>query len=434
MVVRENLRRTEPDKSPSKRRWGTRIFAKIIVDCVEKMYSTINFPRKLISLRPKIMKNLTLLAAAILAISSIAVAQRVNSPSSVSDRYIISAKAGGVNLVEGQVEVLRRDGRKHILVKGDSIEVGDEVITGANGRAEILLNPGSYARVGADSSFSFKTTSLDDLQLVVDRGSVVFEVFASNDFTVTVETPETKFLLAESGVYRVNSDPDNSNIAVLRGRAVIVGSADGRVKKGREASIVDGRVEVSKFEKKERDELDEWSKDRAKLLAKANSRLDRRSLYDPLMSAYGSGVWSLHRSLGLWVFNPYIGGYCFVPFGYGWGSPYGYWYDYDIWRFGVPRCVYYGSCSGYPSSGPTGGTTNPNPPTTPPTTTPEPRRPTVPPFERMQRQEGKIPVERTVDSGPIFRPVTPVVISPPVERRGPVTPPLSGGSPKGRDN
>ncbi len=389
------------------------------------------------------MKNLTILAVALLAISSVAVAQRVNNPTSVSDRYIISAKAGGVNLVEGQVEVLRKDGRKHILVKGDSVEVGDEVLTGSNGRVEILLNPGSYARVGSDSSFSFKTTDLENLQLVVDRGSVVFEVFASNDFTVTVETPESKYLLAESGVYRVNSEPDNSNIAVLRGRAEIVGAADGRVKKGREASIVDGRVEVGKFGKKDRDDLDDWSRERAKLLARANSTLDRRSLQGPLMNAWGEGVWSVHRALGIWVFNTAIGGYCFVPFGYGWGSPYGYWYGLDIWNMGVPRCVYYGSCSGYPRTGQPGGTTATTPPTIPPTapptttpttTTPEPRRPTVPPFERMQRQEGRVPVETTIDRGPIFRPSTPVVIPPPVETRGPVTPPLGGGSTKGRDN
>ena len=384
------------------------------------------------------MKNLTILAVALLAISSVAVAQRVNSPTSVSDRYIISAKAGGVNLVEGQVEVLRKDGRKHILLKGDSVEIGDEVLTGANGRAEILLNPGSYARVGADSSFSFKTTSLDDLQLVVDRGSVVFEVFASNDFKVVVETPETKFLLADSGVYRVNADDVNNSIVVMRGRAEILGMADGRVKRGREASVVEGQVNVAKAQKKDRDELDEWSSDRAKLLARANSRLDRRSLYEPLMSAFGAGVWSVHRSLGVWVFNPIIGGYCFVPFGYGWGSPYGHFYGSDFWNIGVPRCAYYGSCRGYPNTGgQTGGTpsTNqPTTPTTPTTSTPERRGPVMPPFQQMQRQEGRIPVETTIDRGPIFRPSTPVVISPPVERRGPAAPPLAGGSSKGRDN
>ncbi|MBK9165201.1 MAG: FecR domain-containing protein [Acidobacteria bacterium] len=379
------------------------------------------------------MKYLSLLVVAFVAMTSVATAQRVNNPTSVSDRYIISAKAGGVNLVEGQVEVLRRDGRKHILVKGDSIEVGDEVLTGATGRAEILLNPGSYARIGADSSFSFKTTSLDDLQLVVDRGSVVFEVFASNDFKVVVETPETKFLLADSGVYRVNSESDNSTIAVLRGRAEIIGTVDGKVKKGREASIDDGQVAVSKFKKSERDELDEWSKDRAKLLARANSRLDRRALYDPLMSSFGSGIWSVHRSLGVWAYNSAIGGYCFVPFGYGWGSPYGYWFGTDIWGFGVPRCVYYGSCSGYPTGGQSGGTPTTNQPTTPTTTTPQRRAP-VPPFQRMQRQEGRIPVETTIDRGPVFRPSTPVVVSSPGERRGPVAPPLGGGSSKGRDN
>jgi hypothetical protein len=86
------------------------------------------------------------------------------------DKYVISAKAGGVNHVSGTVTVARRDKRYGRLINGDSVEVGDRVATGVDGRVELLLNPGSYVRLGANSEFEFVSTSLDDLSLKIYRG------------------------------------------------------------------------------------------------------------------------------------------------------------------------------------------------------------------------------------------------------------------------
>jgi hypothetical protein len=87
--------------------------------------------------------------------------------SALGDKYVVSAKAGGTNLIEGEVTISRTDGTTGLLVKGMRVEVGDRVTTGADGRAEILLNPGSYLRMGHNSSFEFKSTSLDDLKVFV---------------------------------------------------------------------------------------------------------------------------------------------------------------------------------------------------------------------------------------------------------------------------
>lgn len=35
----------------------------------------------------------------------------------------------------------------------------------------------------------------------------------------------------------------------------------------------------------------------------------------------------LYNSFGLWIYSAQFGGHCFLPFGYGWRSPYGWWYD-----------------------------------------------------------------------------------------------------------
>ena len=119
-----------------------------------------------------------------------AVAQVSTTRVSAADKYLISAKAGGVNVTEGSVRITRVDGRSEVLLRGDQIEIGDKVETGANARAEILLNPGSYLRLGGDAAFEFKSTSLDDLQINISKGSAMFEVFATEAFRVNLTTPK----------------------------------------------------------------------------------------------------------------------------------------------------------------------------------------------------------------------------------------------------
>src|SRR5215218_8184327 len=165
----------------------------------------------------------------------VANAQDDTLSAAAGDRYVITAKAGGVNFVEGSVTVERKTGISGHLVKGDRLEVGDRVSTAADGKAEILLNPGSYLRLGENSAFEFKTTSLDDLQLKIQKGSVILEVFAAEDFKVSVDTPSTTFVLIETGVFRVDVLNDQkSSLEVWKGAARAAGTE--AVNKGRVAT------------------------------------------------------------------------------------------------------------------------------------------------------------------------------------------------------
>src|SRR5438132_1193418 len=101
-----------------------------------------------------------------------------------SSLYVISAKAGIVNFVSGKVSVRKMGAKGGNLLKGDNLEIGDQVSTGEDGKAEILLNPGSYLRLSENAEFEFVTTSLDDLQVKITRGSSIFEVIADNHFKI----------------------------------------------------------------------------------------------------------------------------------------------------------------------------------------------------------------------------------------------------------
>lgn len=277
--------------------------------------------------------------------SAIVFAQDSRVMSAAGDRYVISAKAGGVNLVEGEATVIRKAGRSGYLLKGDQLEIGDKVTTGANGKAEVLLNPGSFIRLGSNSAFEFTTTSLDDLKLKLNKGNAIFEVFADEEFRVSVNTPKAKIFLIESGIYRVDVLNDGSGrISVTRGRAQ-VGDIDSTVvKKGRQATVSGNQADMAKFDSDIKDEFDLWSKERAKELARISTQVRRHSMRNALISSfYGNGStfgWNMYNSFGLWAYDPFWRSFCFLPFGYGWNSPYGYGFGPNLYWYNLPPIVY----------------------------------------------------------------------------------------------
>jgi len=229
-----------------------------------------------------------------LVFASIGLGQQQIRTSAVADKYTISAKAGGVNFVEGDVRVARAADRSGVLLRRDQLEVGDRVSTGANGKAEILLNPGSYIRLGSNTTFQFLTTSLDDLRVRLDGGTAMFEVFAANEFQVTVETANGNVSLVETGVYKVDV-PQNglATIAVFDGMAQLSGPQLTVLKKGRSSLIGSANVAVTKFDRDDRGELVAWSKSRSKDLAKVTSSLKERDFRDSLISSFHMGRWNM---------------------------------------------------------------------------------------------------------------------------------------------
>ncbi len=343
--------------------------------------------------------------------------------SEASKLYVVSAKAGGVNFVEGDVTVARRFGKGGRLLSGDTLEVGDKVSTGAGGKAEILLNPGSFVRLGENSDFEFATTSLEDLQLKLTRGSAMFEVITDNQFSFVVNAPKAEFNIVQTGVYRIDVlNGETSRIEVWKGKAQINGAAE-VIKGGKQATVSNGQVSIAKFDRGDKDALEAFSKSRAKDLSKANALLQNRAVRTSLMNSFYRTRWSLYDSYGLWVYSPSYSGFCFLPFGYGWNSPYGYYYHNDIWGYNLPPII-------YTSPSVTQNPTNPTNPTQPQLSGPGRIRNTVkspqadgnaaedtritPPFARVQRQIGTVRDETVyAPSTPVNVPVTVAPSSPP---------------------
>lgn len=356
----------------------------------------------------KILLHVFIISTFVSTLSGFVFAQRDKTVSGLSQMYVISAKAGGINYLEGNVTVARSDGKSGNLVKGDNLEIGDRVMTGANGKTEILLNPGSFVRLGSNSEFEFVTTSLDDLILKLNRGSAIFEVFADKEYSVSINTPNVQFRALKSGIYRVDILNDGgAQIEVWDGRAQVGVLAKAvEVKQGRTATVINGETTIAKLDRNDKDELVNWSKDRAKEISKVNDRLERRSLRDSLIAGYNSNSWNMYNSFGLWVYDASFSGYCFFPFGYGWRSPYGFGYGWNVWTIRLPYYVYYQPIN--PVINNSGGNGNGNANNT------SRRTPTKPPFESIQNDVGTSPMDaRTPRQNPFptSQPV-PVIVLP----------------------
>jgi hypothetical protein len=286
----------------------------------------------------------------------------------VRDDRVVSARAGAVNFVSGDVRV-RRAGETEWreLTMKDELKSGDAVRTGADGRVEMLLNPGSYFRAGEGAEFALADASLDDLRVALSRGSAVVEAtgYSDLDISITIATPRTRVRIIRSGVYRVNVLPTGAaEVVVLKGRA-LVGPGETVVKGGKVAREAEGVVETAKLDKDNRDALDLWSRERGKELAKANEKLTRRtmtSLFERTRFDNIFGGASSYGYAGLWLWSAGSGCYTFMPFYPYWQSPYGFGY----WQKAMIFSYYNSDCGCDRTYTPTGLSRNGetyNPPT-----------------------------------------------------------------------
>jgi hypothetical protein len=137
-----------------------------------------------------------------------------------------------------------------------------------------------------------------------------------------------------------------TEVAVRKGRVRVGEEPVSLIVKEGNVARVDGRAtEVVKLDKKQRDSLDAWSKDRADELAEANRKITRRqasTLLASLQFDRFNANYGYRSGAGVWYFDTRRNCYTFVPFIAGWRSPYGGWYDNMVWGHPMP-C---GGCSG----------------------------------------------------------------------------------------
>ncbi|HEV2836003.1 MAG TPA: FecR family protein [Pyrinomonadaceae bacterium] len=267
------------------------------------------------------------------------------------EKFVISAKAGGINAITGDASVTSRgeSGWQQLMIT-DDLNSGDRVRTAADGRVEILLNPGSYLRLGANSEVELLDNTLANLEVRLLRGTAIVEATGADglELNIGISTPHTRLAIVRQGLYRLNVVPEDATELIVRKGRVILSDSHTKVKGGNKVVFSATNVSVAKLtdeEKKKKDDVEVWSKERAETVAKANRKVTDRML----SSAFANYGWSNsffdRRALGLWFFNPRLGCYTFLPYFFGWGSPYGSSYSTAIYA------PYYGPSGYYPRPG-----------------------------------------------------------------------------------
>jgi hypothetical protein len=265
------------------------------------------------------------------------------------NQYVVSARAGVVNLVDGEASVrkFKPFATPEMLISGDELETGDIVSTAQSARAEILLNPGCYLRLGERSEFMFLFDELSsESRIRLLRGSAVIEASAMDNLLV-VEAPHGTVRIVRIGLYRFNVAADGKTDVVVRKGLVLIGRTE--VKQGKQTTVDGGVPVVASFHENVGDELDVWSKERARTLIAANKTLSKRGMKGSLGMGFVSNTW---------IYDPFFRCYTFLPYTAGFSSPYGWGYSVcnPYWyRRGGPASNYGGGPGGGYGGGQTGG-------------------------------------------------------------------------------
>jgi hypothetical protein len=230
-----------------------------------------------------------------------------------------AARPGTLNYVEGQVSI---NGQtvNWLSVGSSELQVGQVVETG-NGKAEILLTPGVFLRLGDNSAVRMISPDLakTEVELVQGRADVeVDQLFKQNDLRVKIRGGETRLL--KTGLYAFHFDKET--VQVFDGEAAVL-PADGLqkrvvVKKGHELAMNGEGGRPEHFDKAaSQDALYNWSSLRSQYLGEANVQL--ASAYEGA-PGFAPG-WFWNTGLYGYTWLPGDGAF-FDPFGYGFYSPY----------------------------------------------------------------------------------------------------------------
>src|SRR5262249_8105086 len=186
---------------------------------------------------------------------------------SIPARAVMPASPGVINYVEGNVLL---DGQPITAKQIGSVQIGqNQILETTQGRAEVLLTPGVFLRIGANSAVRLIAAGLTDTRVEMLQGKALVEaddLHKGNHIRIMVAGAVTT--LEKDGIYEF--DTDSALVSVYEGKAIVQkGNNIATVEKGKQAFLT-GPVVVAKFKRKYKDDLYKWSSLRSKYLTEAS--------------------------------------------------------------------------------------------------------------------------------------------------------------------
>ena len=254
---------------------------------------------------------------------------------------IISAKSGVIQYLEGDVFLNDRLLETKIG-KFEDMKDGS-ILRTTEGRAEVLLTPGSFLRIAESSSIKMHDARLASTRIEVLSGSVIVqvsEVEKEKDHNLTFLAKDATIELRKGGVYRI--DASQNALRVYKGEAQVEMAGAAKIVGTAKSATLSGDLQIARFDNTTGDELYRWAKTRAGYLAVANVGAANTLMGSGYGSSPGYGGSMIGNSNcfgggsgfdgfnGRWRFNPNFGMFTYVPcngmyrdpFGYAYYSPY----------------------------------------------------------------------------------------------------------------
>lgn len=246
------------------------------------------------------------------------------------------ARPGTVNYAEGQVLL---DGQSVSAKDVGSVEAGaGRVLQTDNGKAEMLLFPGAFLRLGENSAVRMVSPALNDTRVELMQGKAMVEVdqIQSENRLVVVDNGLSA-RLTKKGIY--GFDANQPMVSVYDGKAEVQRDDQSvEVGKGKQLAMQpDSRLKPQKFDRNQTDSLYEWSKLRSGYLAEANMASAQMVVVNNGPGWYTPG-WYWNSWYDTWGFFP-SAGLLYSPFGYGFYSPAFYYYNPPLYYRGPGRII-----------------------------------------------------------------------------------------------
>ena len=231
------------------------------------------------------------------------------------------ALPGTLNYVEGQAAI----GDQTLNAKSvGSVDLqAGQTLTTQTGKAEVLLTPGVFFRLGDNSAATLVSPNLTNTEVALNQGQAMVEVAEIHkDNLLRVQQDGTTTQLLKDGLYAF--DADNGGIRVFKGEALVQdGDRQITVKQGHELEVKNAAaLKTAKFDKKslEQSDLYRFSSLRSEYLAEAN--VDAARVY----VAGGPGWFGPG-----WYWDPFFTAYTWIPGDGIFYSPFGWGFYSPLW-------------------------------------------------------------------------------------------------------
>jgi hypothetical protein len=240
--------------------------------------------------------------------------------------------AARISVMNGDVSVRRGDNGDFLAaVVNAPLVVGDRVLTGPNGRAEVQFDSANMIRVGANSEIRLSELAYRHYQIQLAHGVATFRVLRPSNADVEVSTPQASIRPKREGTYRLAvRDDGQSEITVRAGEVEVFTPRGAETLYAGKTMQMRGTVSEPEFQvvaANGDDEWDGWNRDRDRILMSSRSpRYVNPDVY---------GTEDLDAN-GRWVPDPTYGTVWAPQVGPGW-APYQagrwVWVDYYGWTW-----------------------------------------------------------------------------------------------------